>query len=263
MAELIRQWSTDHPEFQFLPRKFKIAVTGRPNDRAVTKAHDIGLRMVRSSDGMPGFEVIVGGGLGRTPMLGKVIREFLPEADLLPYLEAIVVGLQPAWAGATTSTRRASRSPSSRTGWTRSATRSRRALPRCAATSPASIRTRLPGSRRSSRRPAFESAPTGPYDALRATDPAFRAWTDTNLTTHRAPGHAIVTVSLKAHGATPGDATSAQMRVLADLAERYGHDELRISHEQNVVLPHVHQVRPAGGLRARCSRPGLPPPMSA
>ena len=90
VAELIRQWSTDHPEFQFLPRKFKIAVTGSPNDRAVTKAHDIGLRMVRNDADEPGFEVIVGGGLGRTPMIGKVVRDFLPEADLLPYLEAVV-----------------------------------------------------------------------------------------------------------------------------------------------------------------------------
>mmetsp|Transcript_26979 Transcript_26979/g.48893 ORF Transcript_26979/g.48893 Transcript_26979/m.48893 type:complete len:236 (-) Transcript_26979:14-721(-) len=89
VAELLRQWSTDHPEFQFMPRKFKIAVTGSPNDRAVTKAHDIGLRMLER-DGARGFEVIIGGGLGRTPMIGKVINDFLPEADLLPYLEAIV-----------------------------------------------------------------------------------------------------------------------------------------------------------------------------
>ena len=89
VAELIRQWSTDHPEFQFLPRKFKVAVTGSETDRAVTKAHDIGLRMVRQN-GQPGFEVIVGGGLGRTPMIGKVLRDFLPVPDLLPYLEAVV-----------------------------------------------------------------------------------------------------------------------------------------------------------------------------
>jgi sulfite reductase (NADPH) hemoprotein beta-component len=89
-AELIRQWSTDHPEFTWLPRKFKIAITGSPNDRAVTRAHDIGLRMVRGGDGAPGYEVIVGGGLGRTPMIGRVVREFLPKSDLLPYLEAIL-----------------------------------------------------------------------------------------------------------------------------------------------------------------------------
>ncbi|MGB8812753.1 MAG: nitrite/sulfite reductase, partial [Paracoccaceae bacterium] len=90
VAELLRQWSTDHPEFQFLPRKFKIAITGSPNDRAVTRAHDIGLRMVRNADGAPGFEVIVGGGLGRTPMVGMTIRECLPKADLLPYVEAVL-----------------------------------------------------------------------------------------------------------------------------------------------------------------------------
>jgi sulfite reductase (NADPH) hemoprotein beta-component len=89
-AELLRQWSTDHPEFIYLPRKFKVAITGSPNDRAVTKSHDIGLRMVRGAAGEPGYEVMVGGGLGRTPMLGKTVREFLPKADLLPYLEAIL-----------------------------------------------------------------------------------------------------------------------------------------------------------------------------
>ncbi|MEM7616432.1 MAG: nitrite/sulfite reductase, partial [Pseudomonadota bacterium] len=89
-AELIRQWSTDHPEFAYLPRKFKVAVTGAPNDRAVTKAHDIGLRMVRNDVGAPGYEVVIGGGLGRTPMIGKVVRDFLPRADLLAYLEAIL-----------------------------------------------------------------------------------------------------------------------------------------------------------------------------
>src|SRR5690606_6482837 len=90
IAELLRQWSTDHPEFQFLPRKFKIAITGSPNDRAVTRAHDIGLRMVRNDKGEPGFEVIVGGGLGRTPLVGQTVRDFLPKADLLPYVEAIL-----------------------------------------------------------------------------------------------------------------------------------------------------------------------------
>ena len=89
-AELLRQWSTDHPEFQYLPRKFKIAVSGSPNDRAVTRAHDIGIRTVRNNSGETGFEILVGGGLGRTPMIGKVVREFLPKGDLLPYIEAIL-----------------------------------------------------------------------------------------------------------------------------------------------------------------------------
>ena len=239
VAELIRQWSTDHPEFQFLPRKFKVAVTGSPNDRAVTRAHDIGLRMVRSSDGLPGFEVIVGGGLGRTPMLGKVIREFLPQADLLPYLEAIVSTYNLMG--------RRDNKFKARIKITvfengldvfRDAVEARFA----------DVRAEFSGADQAVLKeieaqfapPSFKTAPTVAFDTAKATNPGLRAWAETNLTTHRAPGYAIVTVSVKAHGETPGDATSAQMRVLADLAERYGHDELRISHEQNVVLPHVH-----------------------
>ncbi|MFP4328096.1 MAG: nitrite/sulfite reductase [Paracoccaceae bacterium] len=239
-AELIRQWSTDHPEFQFLPRKFKIAVTGSPNDRAVTRAHDIGLRMLRRN-GETGFEVIVGGGLGRTPMLGQVIRDFLPEADLLPYLEAIVStynllgrrdnkykarikimvhehGIEAIRA------RVEARFTELRPNFT------------------GADRTALEEIRQGFAPPAFATRDEGAFDTARATDPVFRAWADTNLAAHRAPGHAIVTVSLKPHGGTPGDATADQMRLLADLAARYGHDELRISHEQNVILPHVHKA---------------------
>ena len=240
VAELLRQWSTDHPEFQFLPRKFKIAITGSQNDRAVTKAHDIGLRMVRNAAGKPGFEVIVGGGLGRTPMVGKVIREFLPKEDLLPYVEAIVsvynllgrrdnkykarIKITVAENGLDTyrdlvEKRFAEIRPAFAGG--------DQALL-------ASIEAQFAA-------PEFRVAPTDAFDTYRAANPSFRAWSDTNLDEHRAPGYAIVSVSLKAHGATPGDATGEQMRVLADLAERFGHDELRISHEQNVMLPHVHK----------------------
>lgn len=239
VAELLRQWSTDHPEFQFMPRKFKIAVTGSPNDRAVTKAHDIGLRMLER-DGARGFEVIVGGGLGRTPMIGKVINDFLPEADLLPYLEAIV------------------------SVWNQIGRRDNKYKARIKITVHEhgidEIR-RLVEARFEQTRaaftgvdqqmlrdieghfapPAFRVADTGAYDTARQHDPAFRSWSDTNLTEHRDPDHAIVTISLKAHGATPGDATAAQMRLIAGLAERYGYDEIRISHEQNVILPHVHK----------------------
>ena len=238
-AELLRQWSTDHPEFQFLPRKFKIAVTGSPNDRAVTRAHDIGLRMVRNDAGEPGYEVIVGGGLGRTPMIGKVIRPFVPRAELLPYVEAIV------------------------SVWNLLGRRDNKYKARIKITVHEhgidEIR-RLVDERfeqilagfapvdpqiiaeieQSFAPPAFRDAATEGFEAARAANPAFRAWTDTNLAPHKAPGYRIVTISLKAHGATPGDATADQMRVMADLAARYGHDELRISHEQNVILPHVH-----------------------
>ncbi len=239
VAELLRQWSTDHPEFQFMPRKFKIAITGSENDRAVIKAHDIGLR-VRDRDGVRGYEVIVGGGLGRTPMIGKVINDFLPEADLLPYLEAIV------------------------SVWNRLGRRDNKYKARIKITVHehgideirrlvderfAEIRPAFTGVDQDMLReieaqfkaPDFKTASTDGYEAARLANPAFRSWTDTNLTEHRAEGYAIVSISIKKHGATPGDATADQMRVMAELARKYGHDELRISHEQNVIIPHVHK----------------------
>ncbi len=240
VAELLRQWSTDHPEFQYLPRKFKIAITGSPNDRAVTRAHDIGLRMVRDADGAPGFEVIVGGGLGRTPMIGKVLREFLPKADLLPYVEAIL--------GVYNLLGRRDNKYKARIKITvhengietiRDLVEARFAEIR--ADFGGADQELLAAIEAAFAPPAFRQGPVAAYDAERAANPAFRSWSDTNLAAHRNPDYAIVSVSLKAHGATPGDATSDQMRVLADLAERFGHDELRVSHEQNVILPHVHK----------------------
>ena len=239
IAELIRQWSTDHPEFQFLPRKFKVAVTGSPMDRAVTLAHDIGLRIVRRGPEV-GYQVLVGGGLGRTPMIGKVLHEFLPEEDLLPYLEAVVS----VW----NSIGRRDNKFKARIKITvhehgiediRARVDARYALIRPAF---GGVDQQLLGAiREQFSPPVFREAGTQAYDAARASDPVFRAWADTNLAAHRADGYAIVSISLKAHGETPGDASAGQMRVMADLAERYGHDELRISHEQNVILPHVHQ----------------------
>ena len=240
VAELIRQWSTDHPEFQFMPRKFKIAITGSPNDRAVTRAHDIGLRMVER-DGDAGFEVIVGGGLGRTPMIGKVIAEFLPQADLLPYLEAIV------------------------SVWNQIGRRDNKYKARIKITVHehgideirrlvearfVEIRATFTGVDQELlahyteqfAAPVFKNADTSPFDVAYARDPIFRSWADTNLAAHRASSYAIVSISLKAHGATPGDASADQMRLMAKLAETYGHDEIRISHEQNVILPHVHRA---------------------
>jgi len=239
IAELIRQWSTDHPEFQFLPRKFKVAVTGSEVDRAVTLAHDIGLRIVRR-DGETGYQVLVGGGLGRTPMIGKVLHDFLPEADLLPYIEAVVS----VW----NTIGRRDNKYKARIKITvhehgiediRARVDARYALIRPQFTG---VDQQMLGAIRDEfSAPEFRVAPSNSYDAARKTDPVFRAWADTNLAAHRAPGYAIVSISLKAHGETPGDASADQMRVMADLAERYGHDELRISHEQNVILPHVHQ----------------------
>ena len=240
VAELIRQWSTDHPEFQFMPRKFKIAITGSANDRAVIKAHDIGLRIVEQN-GEEGFEVIVGGGLGRTPMIGKTLRAFLPKADLLPYLEATV------------------------STWNRIGRRDNKYKSRIKITvhelgidtireqvesAFAEIRPTFSGVDQqiladiedTFTAPKFATRSVEAYEFAYQNDPVFRSWADTNLSAHSAEGYAIVTISLKAHGQTPGDATSDQMRVMADLAERYGHDELRVSHEQNVILPHVHMA---------------------
>jgi sulfite reductase (NADPH) hemoprotein beta-component len=238
VAELIRQWSTDHPEFQFLPRKFKVAVTGSPIDRAVTRAHDIGLRMVRQGDAA-GFEVIVGGGLGRTPMIGKVLRDFLPVEDLLPYLEAVLATYNLLG--------RRDNKYKARIKITvhehgidaiRDLVEARFAeiAPRFDAAATAVHLARIAAHFAP---PALVPVPDGPYQTARAANPAFRAWADTNLHAHRDPGHAIVTISLKAHGETPGDATSSQMRAVADLAQAYGHGEIRVSHEQNLVLPHV------------------------
>ncbi|OYX21212.1 MAG: sulfite reductase [Rhodobacterales bacterium 32-66-9] len=239
-AELLRQWSTDHPEFQFLPRKFKIAITGSPNDRAVTRAHDIGLRMVRNAVGEPGFEVMVGGGLGRTPMIGVTVRHFLPEADLLPYVEAVLSVYN--LLGRRDNKYKARIKITVHETGAEEITRMIEA--RFAELRPqfgGADQTLLADIRAAFAPPAFRSAPVDAYDAFYKADPVFRAWADTNLAPHRNAQYAIVTISLKAHGATPGDASSDQMRLIADLAERYGHSDLRISHEQNVILPHVHK----------------------
>ncbi|MGJ8617072.1 MAG: nitrite/sulfite reductase [Sulfitobacter sp.] len=239
VAELIRQWSTDHPEFQFLPRKFKVAVTGSVNDRAVIKAHDIGLQIVEQN-GETGYKVIVGGGLGRTPMIGKVLKEFIAQADLLPYLEAIVSVYNLLG--------RRDNKYKARIKITvhengiediRARVEERYAL----------IRPQFTGvdQQMLSRieadfaLPSFKTASQEPFHNAYQHDPLFRSWADTNLTDHRNPEYAIVSISLKAHGKTPGDASSSQMRLMAEVAKRYGHDELRISHEQNVILPHVHR----------------------
>jgi len=243
-AELIRQWSTAHPEFAFLPRKFKVAVTGSPNDRAVTKAHDIGLRMLRNDAGESGYEVIVGGGLGRTPMIGKVMRDFLPKDDLLPYLEAILrvynlhgrrdnkykarikilvheTGIDDMRAQVEAEFERQMREE----GGPLVAPDPEQVARIAAYFSP----------------PKFEAQPdtSAILEVAMANDAALKAWVENNTAQHRATGHAIVTMAIKGTGEAPGDATTAQMRAMADLGERYSHDELRISHEQNVILPHA------------------------
>ncbi|MBT9382469.1 nitrite/sulfite reductase [Pseudooceanicola sp. CBS1P-1] len=239
VAELLRQWSTDHPEFQFLPRKFKLAVSGAEHDRAVLRAHDIGIQLVEK-DGQRGVRVFVGGGLGRTPVIGKVIKDFLPEADMLPYLEAIV-SVYNTLGRRDNKYKARIKITVNENGLE---TIKQKAEERFAVLKPlfeGVDQQMLAGIRAMFAAPAFRNAPLEGYEEARAASPAFRAWTDTNLSAHKQEGYAIVTVSLKKHGETPGDATSEQMRLLADLAEKYGHDDIRISHEQNVILPHVHK----------------------
>lgn len=244
-AELLRQWSGGHPEFAFLPRKFKIAVTGSPNDRAVTRAHDIGLRMVRNSLGEPGYEVIVGGGLGRTPMIGKVIRPFVAKAELLPYLEAVlrVYNL----SGRRDNKYKARikilvHETSLEVIRDQVETEFQHLLADSSSSAAAP-----PDQSEISRieayfsPPAFETLPDVDqgFDAALYNDERFRAWADTNIAAHRQPGYRIVTISLKPIGEAPGDASAGQMRAMAAIAAQFSFDELRVSHEQNIVLPHV------------------------
>ncbi|WP_376872681.1 nitrite/sulfite reductase [Albirhodobacter sp. R86504] len=238
VAELLRQWSTDHPEFQFLPRKFKIAVTGSEADRAVIRAHDVGIQIVKNDAGEIGYRVFVGGGLGRTPMIGQEIAPFVPQADLLPYLEAIVA----AWNifGRRDNKYKArikitvfeNGLETFRDMVEQEFARTKRDFTGIDASFLSEIESCFTA-------PAFKNADPAPFDAALKVDPLLRAWAKQSLAEHSKDNHAIVTVSIKEHGATPGDASADQMRVLADLAERYGYNELRISHEQNVILPHV------------------------
>lgn len=238
-AELLRQWSTDHPEFQGLPRKFKIAVTGAEVDRAVVFTHDIGLQIVRNDAGETGYRVIIGGGLGRTPMVGKVLCDFLPKADLLPYCEAIV-SVYNLLGRRDNKYKARIKITVHENGLEK--------IQELVDARFAQIKPLFGGVdqqllaeiEQAFAAPAFVTKSKDAYEAARLTNPAFRSWSDTNLTAHRADGYAIVSISIKKHGATPGDATADQMRVMADLARQFGHNELRISHEQNVILPHVH-----------------------
>ncbi|MEM6408861.1 MAG: nitrite/sulfite reductase [Pseudomonadota bacterium] len=239
-AELLRQWSTDHPEFQFLPRKFKIAVTGSPNDRAVTKAHDIGLRMVRNESGEPGYEVIVGGGLGRTPMIGKVLRDFLPKADLLPYAEAIV-SVYNLLGRRDNKYKARIKITVHENGIDTIRDLVEERFAQLRPEFGGVDQEMLKGIEAQFAAPEFKTASIAPFNAAYHEDPIFRSWVDTNITKHRADGYAIVSISIKKQGQTPGDATSNQMRAMAEIARLYANDELRISHEQNVILPHVHK----------------------
>jgi sulfite reductase (NADPH) hemoprotein beta-component len=254
IAELLRQWSTDHPEFQFLPRKFKIAVTGSPNDRAVTKAHDIGLRIIERNGDL-GYQVLIGGGLGRTPMIGKVLHPFISGDDLLPYLEA-VVAVYNLLGRRDNKYKARIKITVHETGLDEIRAMVEAEFARRKPIFAGIDQVMLAEIEHNFAPPAFETANYNRYTSTYDANPIFRAWCDTNLAAHTADGYAIVSISLKAHGETPGDASAEQMRVMADLAETYGHDELRISHEQNVILPHVHK-RHLPDIHARLKTVGL------
>jgi sulfite reductase (NADPH) hemoprotein beta-component len=237
VAELIRIWSTDHPEYQFLGRKFKIAVTGSPNDRAVTKAHDLAVRIVER-DGEVGYQIIVGGGLGRTPVVGKVIRDFLPQADLLPYLEAVLSVYN--LAGRRDNKYKARiKITVNEMGLEEFSALVDEAFARIRPEFKGADQDLLAELQVAFEPPALPARDTDAYEAARASDPVFRSWSDINLRPHFQDDHAIAMISLKPHGGVPGDASADQMRLVAALARKFGKNEIRVTQEQNLVLPHV------------------------
>jgi len=237
-CEIIRQWATLHPEFTYLPRKFKIAVTGSPDDRAASEVHDIGLHLKRDAHGALGFRVLVGGGLGRAPVIGVCIREFLPLAELFAYLEAIlrVYNLHG---------RRDNLNKARIKVLVKSlgAERFRADVERewlagrgqAARVSPAEIE-RVRGCFAP---PGYETLTD--IDAAGGREPAFQAWYRYNTRPHRVSGYRAVFVSLKAHGAVPGDMSSEQMEAVAALAERVSFGLIRSTHTQNLLLADVPQ----------------------
>ncbi|HWL63696.1 MAG TPA: nitrite/sulfite reductase [Steroidobacteraceae bacterium] len=239
-CEIIRQWSTLHPEFSYLPRKFKIAVTGAPNDRAATEVHDIGLHMKRDAGGRLGFEVLVGGGLGRMPILGKVIRDFVPREDLLSYLEAILrIYNQEGRRDNIHRARIKVLVKSKGVEEFRKAVEAEWELMR----DDPSLKlddAEFERVRAFFVPPPYETLPD--IDATAGQPPEFLAWYRYNTRQHKVSGYRAVVVSLKAHGEPPGDMTAAQMDALADLADRIAGGQVRVTHDQNLVLADVRQV---------------------
>jgi sulfite reductase (NADPH) hemoprotein beta-component len=237
-CEIIRQWSTFHPEFTYLPRKFKIAVTGAPQDRAASLVHDVGVHIVRGANGEQGFEILAGGGLGRTPIIGQVVREFLPREHLLSYLEAIlrVYNLE----GRRDNLTKARIKILVRSLGIEEFTR--RVEAEWALLRDGGLRVddaQIERMRGYFSPPAYLELPNIAPDA--GKEAAFRAWYRYNTAAHKIPGYRAVFVSLKKPGVPPGDATDAQMDLIADLAERFSFGEIRVTHTQNLLLADVEQ----------------------
>jgi sulfite reductase (NADPH) hemoprotein beta-component len=236
-AELLRQWSTFHPEFSYLPRKFKIAVIAADEDRAAMRLHDIGLQIVEK-DGVHGVAVYVGGGMGRTPMIAPLIKDFVPFDDFVSYMEACLrvynrygrrdnmykarIKILVHEIGAEK--------------YREEVEAEFAAVKQLGIDPPRAEFDRIAAHFAD---PAFE---TGLPDDLDRSDPDFAVWLDQNVAAHKAPGYAIVNISLKPTGGIPGDASSAQIDLMADLAEKHSFDELRVTHAQNIVLPHVRKA---------------------
>ena len=241
ISEIIRQWSTFHPEFSYLPRKFKIAVTGHENDRAAIKLHDIGIVIVRDDKGETGYEVHVGGGQGRSPFIAKKLTNFVPAEKLLAYLEA-VMRVYNMLGRRDNSYKARIKILVHETG----ETEMRRLVDEEFERIDASQMLSLPEAELDRisayfAPPNYENLPaqSEAFEAAKGSNAEFNHWVKTNLVPHKTPGYGIVNISLKPIGGIPGDATDVQMDVIADLAERYALDEVRVTHEQNLVLPHV------------------------
>ena len=239
-AEILRQWSTAHPEFTFLPRKFKVAITGAAEDRAAILFHDIGLKIVKGPKGATGFRVYVGGGQGRSPYVGQEIAPFIPRRELLSYLEAImrVYNLHGRRDNIYKARIKILVNALGIDEFRRQVNATWATLDKASIDLPAGEEARIAAQfarpdikPRSVRSPAVE--------ARRKSDPAFDRWVRTNVLPHRVAGHAIVNISFKEPGLVPGDATAEQMDAVAALAERYGHDEIRVTYQQNLALPTV------------------------
>jgi sulfite reductase (NADPH) hemoprotein beta-component len=241
-AEVVRQHTTVHPEFSFLPRKFKIAITAAGHDRAAVKIHDIGLRLYRNGAGEAGFEVTVGGGLGRTPYLGVTIRPFLKKRDLLSYIEAILRVYNQH--GRRDNIHKARIKILVHQIGVEQFTREVEAEWRTIKDGPLALDAAAVADIAGHfRYPDYERLADNPDEliAARLKDRAFAVWFTNAAARHKVPGYAIVTLSLKPEGGTPGDATADQMEAIASLADRYSFGEIRVGHEQNLVLPHVRQ----------------------
>ena len=234
-AELLRQWSSFHPEFSYLPRKFKFAVIASDTDRAAMRLHDIGIQLVRNDAGELGAKFFVGGGMGRTPMIAPEIRDFVPADELISYAEACLRVYNRYG-------RRENKYKArikilvhelGKEEYIRQVEEEFGHMKGLGLNPPVEELERIT---------EFFAVP--PFDAqasddLDLSDPDFALWVDQNVSEHKQPGYAIATISLKPRGGIPGDATSAQIDLMADLGEQYSFDELRVTHSQNIVLPHV------------------------